>query len=82
MMSRTLYKGLRIEYFADECAGPLPPARTYVSTPPVASKSKPITNTYAILDTGTDLESDSEDDSYTTEGVRVNHRHWVDATIA
>jgi hypothetical protein len=82
MMSRTLYKGLRIEHFADECAGPLRHVKSHVLTPPVALKSKSITNTYAILDTGSDLESDSEDDTYITEGVRVNDHHWVDATVA
>jgi hypothetical protein len=83
MMSRTAYKGLRIEYFADECAGPLPCVhKAHVPTPPAAFKSKPITNTYAILDTESDLESNSEDESYITEGICIDRHHWVDATAA
>jgi hypothetical protein len=82
MMSRTAYKGLRIEYFPDECAGPLPRVKVHVATPSAISKIRPITNTYAVLDTGSEAESDSESESYLTEGVRINHRNWADATAA
>lgn len=84
MMSRTMYKGLRIEYYPDECAAPVPrPAmKAHISASPVALKPKPITNAYALLDTGSDVESDSEDESYMTEGVRVDHHNWADATVA
>lgn len=82
MMSRTAYKGLRIEYYADECAGRLPRIKPRIATPPPAMKAKPITNTYAILGTVSDTELDSEDDSYITEGIRVDHNHWADAAVA
>jgi hypothetical protein len=82
MMSRTAYKGLRIEYFPDECAGPLPRIKAHVFPPTAVSKTKPITNTYALLDTGSETESDSENESYFTEGVRIDHHNWADATAA
>ncbi|KAF1921154.1 hypothetical protein BDU57DRAFT_509795 [Ampelomyces quisqualis] len=82
MMSRTAYKGLRIEYYADECAGPLPRIKPRVPTPPTALKPKSITNTFAVLETESDTELNSEDGSYVTEGVRVDYNHWADATVA
>jgi hypothetical protein len=82
MMSRTSYKGLRIEYFPDECAGPLPPVMAHVFKPSAVSKTKPITNTYAVLDTGSETESDSENESYLTEGIRIDHHNWADAIAA
>lgn len=82
MMSRTAYKGLRIEYFPDECAAPLPRVKVHAPTPAAHFKTKPITNAYAVLDTGSDIESDSENDSYITEGVRVDHQPWADTTPA
>jgi hypothetical protein len=82
MMSRTAYKGLRIEYFPDECAGPLPRVKVHVPTPPAPLKAKPITNAYAVLDTGLDTESDSENDSCITEGVRVDHPPWAEMATA
>ena len=84
MMSRTAYKGLRIEYTADECAGPIPHLKPHIAPIRSVLKPKPTTNTYAILDldTGSDGLSSSDDDSYLTEGVRVGHYHWADATAA
>lgn len=84
MMSRTAYKGLRIDYYPDECAAPLPrPAmKVHVTPSSAALKPKPITNAYALLDTGSDDESESEDESYVTEGVRVDRHNWVNATVA
>jgi hypothetical protein len=83
MMSRTAYKGLRIDYYADECSAQiLRPARTpYAAASAPALKPKPVANTYALLDTGS-IESDSDDESYLTEGVRVDQRHWAEATVA
>jgi hypothetical protein len=72
MMSRTAYKGLRIEYFEDECAAPLPRVKVHVPISPATFKTRPVTNTYALLSTGTDAESESESNSYITEGVRVD----------
>jgi hypothetical protein len=84
MMSRNAYKGLRVEYYPDDCAAPLPrPAvKRYTPTSTGAQRSKPITNVYSILDTGSDEASDSDDESYVTEGVCINHHNWADAAVA
>jgi hypothetical protein len=84
MMSRTAYKGLRIEYYPDECAAPLPRAtmKTCISTPSCAPKFRTATNVYAVLDTGSSAESDSEGESYITEGVCLDRHNWGDATVA
>lgn len=83
MMSRTAYKGLRIEYYPDECAAPLPrPTVKAHATPAVASKPKPIANAYALLDTGSDDDTGSEEESYITDGVRVDQYNWANATMA
>jgi hypothetical protein len=83
MMSRTLYKGVRIDWALDECAAPLPQFRPKPRIP-VASASRnptPMKNHYALLDTGSDLDSGSEDESYLTDGVRVDHS-WANAVVA
>jgi hypothetical protein len=83
MMSRTSYKGLRVEYYPDECATPVPrPPRAQYAASPVAMKPKPITNAYALLDTGSNADSSSEDESFITEGVRVDQHRWADAAVA
>ncbi|KAF2033592.1 hypothetical protein EK21DRAFT_98020 [Setomelanomma holmii] len=84
MMSRTAYKGSRVEHYPDECAAPLPqpPKNHYSTAPPAPAKSKPITNAYALLDTGSDLESESEEESYMSEGVRVDQHAWRNMAVA
>ena len=85
MMSRTAYKGLRIDWYPDECAAPLPrPLRKQPSTQSIPVKSVPIANRYTLLDTGSDLDSDSDSDgeSYLTSGIRVDGANWADATVA
>lgn len=83
MMSRTAYKGLRIDWCRDECAAPLPQltSKTHTPAPAVHMKPMSITNRYTLLDTGSELESDSEDGSYMANGVRVNNQ-WTDAIVA
>jgi len=44
-------------------------------------KPMPITNRYTLLDTGSELDSDSEEGSYMTSGVRVNNQ-WADGVVA
>ncbi|KAH7088480.1 hypothetical protein FB567DRAFT_591869 [Paraphoma chrysanthemicola] len=83
MMSRTTYKGSRVEYYPDECAAPLPQlTKGHYSAPPAPVKPKAITNVYALLDTGSDLDSESEEESYITEGVRVDQYTWRDTAVA
>jgi hypothetical protein len=82
MMSRTVYKGLRIDYYLDECSAPIPrhPRAQHSVAAPV-TKPKPMANIYALLDPGV-VDSDSDTDSYLTEGVRVDQRHWAEAAVA
>jgi hypothetical protein len=83
MMSRTVYKGTRIEYYPDECAQPLPrPTKTHTPVPRVSSKPMPVVNQYALLGTGSDDNSESEEESYTTHGVQVNGYQWADTVVA
>jgi hypothetical protein len=78
MMSRKGYKGLRIDWYADECAAALPKA-TFKMPPTAASppsRKIPVTNRYTVL--GPDSagsETDEESESYMTSGVRVNSEY-------
>lgn len=97
-MSRTAYKGLRIDWSAftssyhcqglhfrypDECSAPLPKltVKPNVSTSITSIKTTPITNRYTVLDTGSDTEEESEEESYMANGVRVSSQ-WADSAIA
>ncbi|KAJ5020605.1 carbon-nitrogen hydrolase [Bipolaris maydis] len=72
MMSRTAYKGARIEYYPDECAQPLPqPTKAYAQPQRTHVKTAPLVNQYALLDIGSDDESESDEDSYGIHGVQV-----------
>lgn len=85
MMSRTAYKGARIDYYLDDCAAPLPRPSTkaHAPSPHVSMKSMPTKNQYALLDTGSDnSSSDSEDENFMTNGVRVDGHHWADTVVA
>lgn len=84
MMSRKAYKGLRVEYYPDECASPLPLPKTRTTVIPAQmSKKTPATaNIYALLDTGSEGEAESDAESYLTEGIKVNHLGWAEATTA
>ncbi|KAF1959946.1 hypothetical protein CC80DRAFT_584767 [Byssothecium circinans] len=82
-MSRSVYKGLRIDWSPDECAAPLPrqPNRARTAAPAVYVKPMPITNPYALLDTGSSADTDSEDGSYMNNGIRISNQ-WADAAVA
>jgi hypothetical protein len=86
-MSRTVYKGTRIEYYQDECAAPLPrPVKAQTPTPRAPAralmKQMPVVNQYALLDTRSDDDSESEEESYRTHGVQVNGYQWADGVVA
>ncbi|CAA9966625.1 hypothetical protein PTMSG1_09984 [Pyrenophora teres f. maculata] len=83
MMSRTTYKGTRIEYYPDECAEPLPrPTKSQIPVSRVPMKPMPVVNQYALLDTGSDDDSQSDEESYMTNGVKVDGYHWADSVVA
>lgn len=83
MMSRSLYKGLKIEYYPDECNVPVPRVERAPMPPPmdrkVSSKSRPSANIYALLaeDGGSD-SSDAEEDTASEEQADSDFiRHGV-----
>lgn len=83
MMSRTGYKGMRIEYYPDECAEPLPqPAKPSAHVQHAPLKPTPPVNQYALLDIGTDDDSESEEDSYRIHGVPVRGYRLADGLAA
>ena len=87
-MSRTEYKGLRIDWYPVECAAPLPkvPARSRKDHVPV-SKPKtttvtPVTNRFALLNTdGAESDSDNEEETKSFSGYGVRIDSWADAGI-
>lgn len=84
MMSRTLYKGTRIDWAPDECAAQLPPPNVRARLPitQVPSLPLPTANSYALLYPSSDLDSDSQTESYMTNGVRLDPHDWKDAAVA
>ncbi|KAF1841900.1 carbon-nitrogen hydrolase [Cucurbitaria berberidis CBS 394.84] len=83
MMSRTAYKGTRIDYYPDECAAPLPrsTSKAHTPVPHVSMKPMPITNQYALLEIESECSSDSDDESYMTHGIRVDGHNWADTAL-
>ena len=84
MMSRTVYKGMRIDWAPDECAAPLPQPAIRIRLPAVHVPSMPLpmVNTYALLDTGSDVDSDSQTESYMSKGIRLNCNDWANSAVA
>lgn len=83
MMSRTTYKGLRIDWYPDECALPLPKpsVRAQTASYIAPTKAVPIANRYMLLDAdGLDTESDEDDESYRMNGIRIHN--WADTAVA
>ena len=68
MMSRVTYKGLKIEWYPDECAQPLPKMhyapKKENSVPPQAKKSTSAMNRFQMLNIDND---ETEDDSEGTD---------------
>lgn len=86
MMSRTTYKGLRIDWYPDECATPLPQSLNFSKSYTPVSRSvsvKPVAtiNPYNLLNAGgTDASSDDEESLSLNEGVPVTN--WAEAAVA
>ena len=91
-MSRATYKGMRIEWYLDDCAQPLPkiqftPKRENVQQQP--RKAQPTVNRFQMLNMdGTEDGSaeGEEDDPAILAGfsaLRINHRSpWNASTVA
>ncbi|KAH6616802.1 carbon-nitrogen hydrolase [Boeremia exigua] len=82
MMSRAVYKGVRIEWGPDECAAPLPQPESRTRPPAMRVPSLPLSmsNIYAPLDTSSELDSDSQTEPYIPDGVRLDRNDWANAT--
>lgn len=85
MMSRSTYKGVKIDWALDECAAPLPQTRPKPRTPPTVAlrRPTPTMNHYALLDTDSNLDSESESDEglYTTDGIPIDSS-WTSTVVA
>lgn len=84
MMSRTIYKGTRIEWALDECAAPLPQTSMRTRPPVMHVPSIPLStaNTYAPLETGSDVDSDSQTEYHMSKGIYLNRNDWSNAAVA
>ena len=89
-MSRAAYKGMRIEWYLDQCAQPLPkthliPKRENLAPPP-ANKGNSMINRFQMLNMDeNDTEEGSEDGELLSEfsSLNVNHRSpWNTRTVA
>ena len=80
-MSRKEYKGMKIEWYPDECAQPLPkihyvPKKENLAPPP-AKKANSMMNRFQMLNMdGDDTEEGSEDGEILSElsSLNINHR--------
>lgn len=75
MMSRQPYKGLRIDWYPDECSGPLPKVQVPTHSAPVQTKrpEKSHANLYAALldvDGTEDASEDDDNDTIPSGGVK------------
>lgn len=89
MMSRSAYKGCKIEFFPDECDVPLPqrtftPRATTAGATSKRSQKTPIANRFGVLNIdGTEANSDeenrmpSEEDSQDTQTIDYDSNYGV-----
>lgn len=83
-MSRLAYKGMKIEYYPDECARPLPKVqyvpKKVVPSPPV-KKATPMANRFQMLNMDGANDSDEEDELTSTTSLGGN-LSWANSSIA
>ncbi|KAI9828047.1 MAG: hypothetical protein M1832_003574 [Thelocarpon impressellum] len=85
MMSRTTYKGLKIEWFADECAEPLPrtPVAAKENAPPPAKRAMPVMNRFDLLNLdGSEDTSDDEVHGHARPPASGSVFDWGDTGVA
>ncbi len=94
MMSRVTYKGMRIEWYPDECAQPLPKTQHVPKkqdrAPPPSKRASALMNRFQMLN----LDGDGTEDGSEEEGneipvlsdppfIHIDHRlHWNIPTVA
>lgn len=91
-MSRATYKGMKIEWYPDECAQPLPKmsiAPKKESVQQLPKKAQPMVNRFQMLnmDGTEDSSNEDEEDGPTTlaglSELKINHRSpWNASTVA
>ena len=83
MMSRTVYKGTRIDWGSDRCAAALPQPAMRSRPPVMRVPSIPfsMTNTYALLDTGSEIDSDGPNESFMSNGIPLDRNDWARAAV-
>jgi hypothetical protein len=83
MMSRLAYKGMKISYYPDECAGPLPKARTISKSEaaPIKKTDRPA-NRFQML--YLDGANDSDDDEHVVASREFfsSNISWKNGSIA
>ncbi|KAF3031671.1 hypothetical protein E8E12_001339 [Didymella heteroderae] len=84
MMSRTVYKGTRIDWGPDECAAALPQSIMRSRPPVMRIHSVPFSmmNTYALLDTSSEIDSDGPNESFMSNGVLLDRNDWASASVS
>ncbi|OJD17034.1 hypothetical protein AJ78_02829 [Emergomyces pasteurianus Ep9510] len=84
MMSRLAYKGMKIEYYPDECAGPLPKvqyAPKKVAPSPPAKKAAPMANRFQMLNMD-GADDSEEEDELTSSASLTGNMSWATSSIA
>lgn len=75
MMSRTTYKGCKVEFFPDECDVPLPVPTFKTRAPPAEAKGAvrknnvPLANRFDLLKMGGDDDSSDEENKMPADGA-------------
>lgn len=80
-MSRAVYKGMKIEWYPDECAQPLPKVQHVPkkeSVPVTSKKLNPMVNRFQMLNMdGTEDGSEDDEDDAVEEYPSIGHRsNW------
>ncbi|KAL1311238.1 hypothetical protein AAFC00_001428 [Neodothiora populina] len=89
MMSRKAYKGFKIEFFPDECAGPLPIIHQTAPAPKDTEKKQSMTNLFQVLNLDSSVEDenrppgrrDDDDDIDDSDGNTTLNTDWHDQGV-
>lgn len=85
MMSRFMYKGMKINHYQDECAEPLPKAHSIPrkDNPPPTKKAERLTNRFQTLYMdGSGDSDDDENNAVTNCQLFDNNINWEKGSIA
>lgn len=71
MMSRSTYKGYKIDWYNDECAAPLEAPAPRKNSIPTKKKDAPIMNRFHLLNIDDEEGTGSEEDDHDTSGITI-----------